>query len=721
MKSMRKKISVLFGVLCLMMVLSGLIGMNGGKLYSAAAAEILSGKTSQEIVSQMGMGWNVGNTFDATGFDAKDIYGHEKSWGNPAVTKELIDAVAAAGFKTLRIPITWTSEIAYDGKYTIRPEFLARIKEVVDYAYEDGLFVIINVHHESWVNRKDLDKAFVDVGVELDAVWSQISDYFADYDQHLIFEGMNEPRMAGTEIEWTGNEAAYEAINFLDQVFTDAVRSNGKGFNAERCLMIPQYAASCSSSVMASLSLPTYNGEAVNNLIVSVHSYTPYDFCLSDKSADFDINNSSHTGGVDAVFATINNLFLSKGIPAVMGETGATNTKDNTEARERWAAYTASKAASYGVPIVIWDNGAKGNSGGECHAWIDRTTCEWNYPTVVEALINAANSTEWGSALASNSAASEKAESCCGLDCSAIIWQNPDGLTSTKEWDYTYIQLGAQAGWFAPGRDIYIAYKGSGEPKIVLDSEAKQAWWIPVDPDSISSSGDYKLAKFSYDSLLREMNKNGVDDASQLRYYSILAANGSITTYETGCIGGSSVITFKANGKTVSMGSEIPAEPEKKNGMTFEGWYSTIDYRPGTEYNGGVAEGDITVYAKYSFEGIKALKEEIEAEKEKKNEDLPPIFGKKDNTSNGKTDASNNRENTEADKKAEDNTSSEAVAQPDNNADTAGASVSDNADASNEAAASDDNRTLAISLIAGGAALIVIAAIIVITRKRKKK
>lgn len=669
------------------------------------------GKTAWEITDMMGVGWNIGNTFDATGFNARDIYGHEESWGNPRVTKELIDSVAAAGFKTVRIPITWMNEVSYDGNYTIRAEFLARIKEVVDYAYDNGLFVIINVHHENWVNRKDLDKEYREVGVELAAIWRQLADYFADYDQHLIFEAMNEPRMAGTPIEWTGNEDGYAAVNYLDQVFADAVRSNGKGQNDERCLMIPQYAASCSSNVMSALSLPTYNGEVVNNLIVSVHSYTPYDFCLSDKSADFDINNSSHTGGIDAVFTSINNLFLSKGIPVVMGETGATNTKDNTEARERWAAYTASKAASFGVPIAIWDNGAYGNSGGECHAWVNRGSGEWNYPTVVAALINASNETEWGSALKGNSTAAEQAESKFGFDSSAIIWQKEEGLTSTTEWDYTYIQLGSQPEWVAPGREVYIVYSGSGEPKVILDSEMKQAWWIPVDPDSVETSGDKKIAKFSYDTMLAQMKANGVDDSSQLRYFSVLAANGSITAYEVGCLGGSAVITFKANGKTVAMGAEIPEAPEVP-GMCFAGWFSTIDYRPGTEFDGGDVSSDMMVYAKYEYTG-EPEPEEKEPE-EKKEEDIPPIF-RKNNKDSEKADPTATpvpvqKEESVEKPEAADN-SNESTVHADNTVGTEGEdeNVKDRS----------GSVILAFILIAGGIVLLVLSVIIV--KKRKKK
>ena len=362
-----------------------------------ASAEELTGMTAMEIVSQMGIGWNLGNTFDAHNGRKVSVSSHETTWGNPRVTRELIHKVKEAGFKTIRIPVTWYPQLSNDGKYTINPDFLARVREVVDWAYEEGLFVIINVHHEDkWLNVKNLDTDYEKIGVQLGAIWSQIADYFADYDQHLIFEGMNEPRMKGTSVEWNGNEAGYAAVNYLAQVFVDTVRGNGKGHNGERALMIPGYAASSSSAVMTKIRIPQWNGANAENIIVSVHCYTPYDFCLADTQVNFNRLYQTHTTEINMIFYNIKGHFLSKGIPVVIGETGATN-KDNPVARENWAYYMGKQAASFGVPIVIWDNGHNGNSGGECHAWIERRGEEISpWPTVLEALFEGANSVEWG-------------------------------------------------------------------------------------------------------------------------------------------------------------------------------------------------------------------------------------------------------------------------------------------------------------------------------------
>lgn len=368
----------------------------GTALPLMASAEELTGLSAMEIVSQMGLGWNLGNTFDATGGNQSNVYSQEQSWGNPKVDAALIKKVKAAGFTTIRIPVTWYRQLSKDGTYTINPAFLARVKEVVDMAYAEGLFIILNVHHEEWLNCKTLDTDYEKIGVQLAAIWAQLAETFAGYDQHLIFEGMNEPRLKGTGDEWNGTAAGIAAVNYLNQVFVNTVRSNGKGYNGERALMIPGYAASSSSSLMKAIEIPQWNGMQAENIIISVHSYTPYDFCLSDEMVNFNRLFTSHTTQIDMIFYSIKGMFLNEGIPVVIGETSATN-KDNTTARENWAYYMGRRAASYGIPIVIWDNGHNGNSGGECHAWIERRGEALSpHPTVLQALFDGASSVEWG-------------------------------------------------------------------------------------------------------------------------------------------------------------------------------------------------------------------------------------------------------------------------------------------------------------------------------------
>ena len=215
----------------------------------ADAADVMS---ALEITQEMGLGFNIGNSLDSTGYgNYDDITSFEKSWGNPAVTKEMVDTIKAKGFDSVRIPTSWfrhvtkTTDENGNPVYTIDSRWLERVKEVVDYAYQQGMYVILNLHHEEWINRSDFATAYEEMSPQLKQMWTQIATYFADYDQHLIFEGMNEPRAANSgALEWNGNEACYEVVNKLDNDFIETVRSVDSPYKDTRLLMIPGYAAS---------------------------------------------------------------------------------------------------------------------------------------------------------------------------------------------------------------------------------------------------------------------------------------------------------------------------------------------------------------------------------------------------------------------------------------------------------------------------------------------
>lgn len=351
------------------------------------ANDVLTGKSAMEITYMMGKGWNLGNTLDAKGGNKSNIYSHETAWGNPQVNKELIHAVKEAGFSTIRIPTTWYNYIDKNDNYKIYPDYMARVHEIVDMAYDEGLFIILNVHHEEWVNSINLEKNPELLAEELSAVWAQIADEFADYDQHLIFEGMNEPRVEGASYEWTGNKTCYENLNYLNSVFVETVRSNGKGYNGERGLMIPSYAAQCSGTALREMKIPEHDGVQYENIIISTHCYNPYDFCLSDNQKEFSSKKSADTSSINQMFTDIQSLFLSKGIPVVIGECGCTNSQDNLEAREEWFSYFGTKASEYNVPALVWDNGAGGKSGGECHKYFNRNTGEQTYPSLIRCFL----------------------------------------------------------------------------------------------------------------------------------------------------------------------------------------------------------------------------------------------------------------------------------------------------------------------------------------------
>lgn len=161
-----------------------------GVPFNAIETDAADTITAFEITEEMKIGWNLGNSLDATGGAGYSGLDTEISWGNPKATQEMINTVKAKGFNTLRIPTTWYPHL--DGNNNIDPAWLARVHEVVDYAYKNDMYVILNVHHENWINRADLGTAYEEMSVKLKAIWKQLAEEFKDYDQHLVFEGMNE-------------------------------------------------------------------------------------------------------------------------------------------------------------------------------------------------------------------------------------------------------------------------------------------------------------------------------------------------------------------------------------------------------------------------------------------------------------------------------------------------------------------------------------------------
>lgn len=329
-----------------------------------------------DMVKEMKIGWNLGNTLDST--SSSIGVNVEMAWGNPRTTQEMIDMVIDQGFNVIRIPVSWGGQMGGAPAYNILPAWMDRVQEVVDYAYSRGVYVIVNIHHEDWHFPSEENK---DAAAEqLTALWTAIATRFRDYDEHLIFEGMNEPRKIGTNVEWNGGDKeGRDIVNYYDQVFVDAVRATG-GNNTIRNLMVPGYAASSSDTALKGIVLPEDD-----HLIVSVHAYTPYDFALNLAGRSTWDND---TRDIDHLMEILDELFLSKGVPVIIGEFGAMN-KDNEQERVQWAEYYVGKAREYGIPCVWWDNNAF-NGNGENFGLFNRRELNFPYPDLLKALIDSA-------------------------------------------------------------------------------------------------------------------------------------------------------------------------------------------------------------------------------------------------------------------------------------------------------------------------------------------
>jgi len=335
-----------------------------GHVHYGENAETTSISASN-LITDMGLGWNLGNSFDSTGSS-------ETSWGNPVTTEEMIDTLAELGFKTIRIPVSWSYHC--DENYTIDEDWLERVQEVVDWALENDMYVILNSHHDNEVYYPTAENHDEAVNY-ITTIWTQIAEYFKDYDQHLIFEPMNEPRLAGTNYEWyysewsTECQDAMQTIIDCNQAFVDVVRASG-GNNETRYLMVSTYCASPDAALSDDFTLPD---DPSDKLLLTVHMYTPYNLAMSDSYAYTQFDESCESD-IDYYIDALYEKFVANGTYVIIGEMGCTN-KDNQSAREAWAEYFVSKAKESGMVCVVWDNNYI-DAGSEAYGLFDRANLE---------------------------------------------------------------------------------------------------------------------------------------------------------------------------------------------------------------------------------------------------------------------------------------------------------------------------------------------------------
>lgn len=344
-----------------------------------AATTLEIADNALDFAKSMKLGWNLGNTLDATG---SSFLSAETSWGQPRVTRELINYVAECGFTSIRIPVSWGKHT--DADLVIDWEWLDRVNEIVDYACDAGLYVILNSHHDCdyyYPTEENYESAERYIA----EIWGQVAKRFADYDERLVFESMNEPRLMNTNKEWwfMDNDpegvASIQCIVKLNQVFVDTVRAAG-GKNETRYLMVPSNAASAGNALNAAFEMPN---DPANRLLVSVHAYTPYDFAMNERG--YKEWNESKEAEIKDFMSKLDEKFIKNGYGVVIGEFGATN-KDNLEARVAWADSYTRLAAGYGIPCFLWDNGGT-KVGSENFGMINRNTLQLSYPEILEALL----------------------------------------------------------------------------------------------------------------------------------------------------------------------------------------------------------------------------------------------------------------------------------------------------------------------------------------------
>lgn len=342
------------------------------------APENIDRVAAKAILDKMTTGWNLGNTLDAHG--AGNSLSSETYWGNPKTTHEMIDAIAAQGFDSIRIPVTWAEHMGPAPDYTVDEAWMNRVEEVVNYALDNKMYVIINTHHDPsyWLtpNPKKADK----VVERFEALWKQIAEHFKEYDEHLVFEGMNEVRTIGSEKEWSGGtEEERKVIDRLNAAFVETVRATG-GNNESRLLIISPYGNSAENDALRYMEIPDDPCIAV-----ALHLYTPYHFTYKNDYQNLTKWDGSRAKDLENIMIRANIHFMKKGIPVIITEYGCEN-KDNPEEVQKWLAHYLNITEENNVKCFWWDNNIY-NTSGEKFGIFDRRNLKWYDQALADKII----------------------------------------------------------------------------------------------------------------------------------------------------------------------------------------------------------------------------------------------------------------------------------------------------------------------------------------------
>ncbi|UII24605.1 glycoside hydrolase family 5 protein [Fulvivirga maritima] len=356
--------------------------------------------TSVEFTDLMGIGWNVGNSLEAIYLNGDQLSGNETSWGNPVINRQLIDSVKAAGFTTVRIPVSWSHMLADENTFEIKESWLQRVEEVAQYVLDNDMYAIINVHWDGgWMN-KPFNENKEEINDKLAVFWEQIAVYFRDYDDHLLFAGTNEVHIQDNYDPPTAENA--EVQNSFNQTFVTTVRATG-GRNVYRQLIVQSYNTNINHAA-DHMTLP--EDETADRLMVEVHFYDPYEFALEENGSTT-LWGSSHNGEaghadwgdeawVDQQFEKMKTNFVDKGYGVILGEFGSllktepvnSTYAEHVASRNYYLNYVTSTALENDMVPVYWDNGHTGNLG---FGLFDRSNGHQEHAEAIEAIISAGN------------------------------------------------------------------------------------------------------------------------------------------------------------------------------------------------------------------------------------------------------------------------------------------------------------------------------------------
>jgi len=372
------------------------LGAVGSVLPRLPVNPVIPDTPAFALAAKMGLGWNLGNSLDSTHTDEDGSMATglatEIMWGNPYTTREVFVTLYEKGFRTVKLPTAWHNHMDAEG--TIDAAWMARVRELVDWAYDLGFYVVLDAHSHGdpanpYIPTREAEAASA---AWLRSTWAQIAEAFQDYGERLLFQAINKPRVAGSYMEWKGGLLSERHVtNRLNAVFVETVRAAG-GYNDRRWLLVPTYIASPDPVAMRSMRVP--DDERV---IVALSAIAPWQF--TDGTAEF-----QHIKAYDEAFRqelarmmeNIYRAFIAKGVPVWLEQFGAAD-KDNAADRAAYAAHYVTLAAKYGMACAWWDNGntRAQEYSGNSFALLNRADCAWYFEEIADAMAAAAMAA-WG-------------------------------------------------------------------------------------------------------------------------------------------------------------------------------------------------------------------------------------------------------------------------------------------------------------------------------------
>lgn len=380
-----KKVKFLSALTALLLSVSLVLSGCGEEKDLTAGVTEIRDMTVMELVHDMGLGINLGNTLEACGSwisPGGGVSGYETAWGSPVITQEMIQGYADYGFGVLRIPVAWSNLMEED--YTISQELTDRVNEIIGWTLDSGMYAIVNIHWDGgwWENfPTDYDECMK----KYTRIWEQLSEAFKDYGDKLMFESLNEE--GGWESVWNsysnsdkGKDEAFGLLNSINQTFVDIVRSSG-GNNAGRHLLIAGYNTAITHTCDEHFKMPD---DPMNRCAVSVHYYAPSTFCILEKDESW--GKAKTTWGDEKDLEEMNELidmlkttYIDKGIPVIIGEYSvAAKSNKEQEQVENYMVTVTEAMFEAGLCPVIWD---------VQNDYYNRYTRQFLYPEMLEKLM----------------------------------------------------------------------------------------------------------------------------------------------------------------------------------------------------------------------------------------------------------------------------------------------------------------------------------------------